>query len=177
MADEWTSTRPWVSAYAHCLYTSKLNDTLTPRQEPGHTQGWPQRSNSRKWPNFWKSPLLPHKTWNTPPTQNYPPLQKLTTPYPGTALAFWDGPWSLYGVCFSVNKPTWYPSLCLSLNSFCDETSRTWALSFPGGSVVKNLLVSAEDIDLTPGPGRSYMLWGNYSSPICTWTLEPRSCN
>ena len=80
MADEWTSTRPWVSAYAHCLYTSKLNDTLTPRQEPGHTQGWPQRSNSRKWPNFWKSPLLPHKTWNTPPTQNYPPLQKLTTP-------------------------------------------------------------------------------------------------
>ena len=33
------------------------------------------------------------------------------------------------GVFFSlnVNKSTSYPSLCLSLNSLCDETSRTWA--------------------------------------------------
>ena len=30
------------------------------------------------------------------------------------------------GVCFSLNKSTSYLSLCLSLNSFCDETSRTW---------------------------------------------------
>ena len=31
------------------------------------------------------------------------------------------------GMCFFLNKPTSYLSFCLSLNSFCDETSRTWA--------------------------------------------------
>ena len=32
-------------------------------------------------------------------------------------------------MCFSLylNKSTSYLSLCLSMNSFCDETSRTWA--------------------------------------------------
>ena len=40
-----------------------------------------------------------------------------------------DGPHSVCGVCFSLylTKSTSYLSLCLSLNSFCDETSRTWA--------------------------------------------------
>ena len=28
--------------------------------------------------------------------------------------------------CFSLNKSTSYLSLCLSLDSFCNETSRTW---------------------------------------------------
>ena len=42
-------------------------------------------------------------------------------------LAFWDGLHCVYGVCLSLNKSTSYLSLCLSLNSFCDETSRTWA--------------------------------------------------
>ena len=42
-------------------------------------------------------------------------------------LAFWDGPQSLCGVCFFLNKSTSYLSLCLSLNSFYNETSRTWA--------------------------------------------------
>ena len=32
---------------------------------------------------------------------------------------------------FSLNKPTSYLSLCLSPNSFCDETSRTWASLSP----------------------------------------------
>ena len=40
---------------------------------------------------------------------------------------------SLCGVCFSLylNKFTSYLSLCLSLNSFCHETSRTWASLSP----------------------------------------------
>ena len=68
-------------------------------------------------------------------------------------LAFWDGPhsclWSVflprqfssvamdhilsmervsvYWVCISLNKSTSYLSLCLSLNSLCHKTSRTWA--------------------------------------------------
>ena len=40
-----------------------------------------------------------------------------------------EGPHSVCGVCFSLNlnKSTSYLSLCLSLNSFCNETSKTWA--------------------------------------------------
>ena len=30
-------------------------------------------------------------------------------------------------VCFSLNETTSYLSLCFSLNSFCNETSRNWA--------------------------------------------------
>ena len=33
--------------------------------------------------------------------------------------------------CFSLNRSTSYPSRCLSLNSFCDETSRTWVSLSP----------------------------------------------
>ena len=47
-------------------------------------------------------------------------------------LTFWDGPHSVCGVCFSLNKSTSYLSLCLSLNSFWDKTSRTW------GSILKS---------------------------------------
>ena len=45
------------------------------------------------------------------------------------SLALCDGPHSVCWVCFSLNlnKPTSYLSLCLSLNFFCDETSRTRA--------------------------------------------------
>ena len=32
---------------------------------------------------------------------------------------------------------------------------------FPGGLVVKNPPVSAGDVDLIPGPGRSHMQWSN----------------
>ena len=38
-------------------------------------------------------------------------------------LCLWNG--------FSLNKSTSYLSLCLSLNSFCDEASRTWASLSP----------------------------------------------
>ena len=48
-----------------------------------------------------------------------------TTAYPGVTLSFCDGPHFVYGVFFSLNKSTSYLSLCLSLNSFCDEASRT----------------------------------------------------
>ena len=46
---------------------------------------------------------------------------------PKATLDFWDGPHSVCRVCFSLNKSTSYLSLCLSVNSFCNETSRTWA--------------------------------------------------
>ena len=53
-------------------------------------------------------------------------------------LTLCSGPYSLCGVCFSLNlkKSTYYLSLCLSLNSFCDEASRTWAPLCPETSTV-----------------------------------------
>ena len=40
-------------------------------------------------------------------------------------------------------------------------------MDFPGGAVVKNLPANAGDTGLSPGPGRSHMLWSN-------WAREPR---
>ena len=60
---------------------------------------------------------------------------------PKAALAFWDGPHSVE--CASLKKKketnkqnTSYPSLCFSLNSFCNETSRTWVTLGPKTSCV-----------------------------------------
>ena len=54
-------------------------------------------------------------------------------PHLTAPLTLCKGPYSVCGVCFSLNlnKSTSYLSLCLSLNSFCDETSKTWASSGP----------------------------------------------
>ena len=51
---------------------------------------------------------------------------KLRTPNPGTALNLWVAPHFVCRVRFSLNKYTTCVSFCLSLNSFCDETPRTW---------------------------------------------------
>ena len=53
-----------------------------------------QRPKSGQWPNHWKSQLLPEN---------------------GQTVS---------GVCFSLNISSSYLSLCLSLNSLCNETSR-----------------------------------------------------
>ena len=60
---------------------------------------------------------------------NYPTYTKLTGPHFGATLALCNGPHSICGVCLSpnLNKSTSYLSLCLSVNSFWDETSRIWA--------------------------------------------------
>ena len=54
-------------------------------------------------------------------------------PHFEAALILCDGPQSVCGMCFSLNlnKSSSYLSLCLSLNSFCDETSRTWGILNP----------------------------------------------
>ena len=64
------------------------------------------------------------------------PQHKTGNPHPGATLVFWDGPHSVCRVCFHLNKSTSYPPLCLSLNSFCNETSRTWASLSPETSCV-----------------------------------------
>ena len=40
----------------------------------------------------------------------------------------------------------------------CDSAIKKKEVGFPGGLVVKNLPVNAEDMGLTPGAERSYML-------------------
>ena len=90
-----------------------------------------QRPKSGPWPSSWNSPPLPQNSWDNPPTYESVKLAspwKLSTPrFQAVALALWNGSHSVCGECFSMNKSTSYPSLCLSLDSFCDETSRTWA--------------------------------------------------
>ena len=75
----------------------------------------------------------------SPPAPNPPQHQGLfklkllsplevTTPHFGAAApALCNGPHSVCGVCLSLNKSASCLSLCLSLNSFCNKTSRTWA--------------------------------------------------
>ena len=48
---------------------------------------------------------------------NYPPLWKLTTPYPGASLTFRYGPHSFCGMWFSLNKPS-FTLLWLALEFF-----------------------------------------------------------
>ena len=48
-----------------------------------------------------------------------------------SSITFWDGPHSVCGMCFYLNISTSYPPFCLSLNSFCNETSRTRASLSP----------------------------------------------
>ena len=79
--------------------------------------------------------LLHISLWNYPVHENQPPsmwgpLTVWDGPYtpsvecvsPKAAPAFWDTPHSVCGMCVSLNKSTSYLSLCLSLNSLCDET-------------------------------------------------------
>ena len=108
----------------------QLASDVTHREVPGQSQGTVKRPRSGQWPQSWKSPPLPKNSQNNAPTHQHvklPSLQILTTPNFRAALAFWDGPQSVCGMCFSLylNKSTSYLLPGLSLNSFCDETSRT----------------------------------------------------
>ena len=47
------------------------------------------------------------------------------------------------------------------MNCLIDQTEQSW--DFPGGTVVKNLPANAGDTGSIPGPGRSHMLWSNYT--------------
>ena len=52
--------------------------------------------------------------------------------------------------CFSLNKSSPYLLLCLSLNSFCNETSRTWASFGPEISLWSQLKDCGFGLDLSP---------------------------
>ena len=79
---------------------------------------------------------------------------------------------TICGVCFSLNKSTSYLSLCLSLNSFCIETSRTWAsLSLEtkcetvGSSSNLSYMVSASGFIICLTEQRTHLPW-NWKTQI-----------
>ena len=42
-----------------------------------------------------------------------------------------------------------------------EELNKAWVMGFPGGTVIKNPPVKAEDTGSSPGPGRSHMPWSS----------------
>ena len=77
-----------------------------------------------------------------------PTLIKTDHPIPWCCSRLLRRP-TLCGLCFSLNKWTSYLSLCLSLNSFCNEKSRTWASLSPEARCV----ISAKRLGSSPSLG------------------------
>ena len=101
---------------------------MTHLEVPWQFQGTVKRLRSGWWPKSRKSPPLPQNesshSWAHEITQ---PIKTNHDTFHSCCIypLWWP---ALCGVCFSLylNKST-YSSFCLSLNSFCNETSRTWA--------------------------------------------------
>ena len=101
---------------------------MTHLEVPWQFQGTVKRLRSGWWPKSRKSPPLPQNesshSWAHEITQ---PIKTNHDTFHSRCIypLWWP---ALCGVCFSLylNKST-YSSFCLSLNSFCNETSRTWA--------------------------------------------------
>ena len=94
---------------------------------PLQFQGGPSRSKSGPWPNSWNSPPLPPNIQETPPTHQpmkLPACIKTDNPIPWCCSRS-EMAYTLWSV--SLSKSTSYLLLCLSLYSFCSETSRTQA--------------------------------------------------
>ena len=114
MADKSTLTRPSPSI-------SKLNaHPEIPWQFQGtikRPKSGPISRNLYPFPKIVGINLQLISLWNYPAHKNY-----------ATFLSPQSRPLQ---VGFSLNKSISYLSLCLSLNSLCDETSRTWASLYP----------------------------------------------
>ena len=103
---------------------------------------------------------------------------KTDNPIPADFLTFWDGPHSVCGVCTSLNKSTSHLTLCLSLNSFCDDTSRTWASLSPETRCVMSvgrLSVLAGFKSLPRGCPSQAGFWLG-SSPCCVGSSPNLRC-
>ena len=101
---------------------------MTHLEVPWQFQGTVKRLRSGWWPKSRKSPPLPQNesshSWAHEITQ---PIKTNHDTFHSRCIYPLCWP-ALCGVCFSLylNKST-YSSFWLSLNSFCNETSRTWA--------------------------------------------------
>ena len=123
------------------IHQQKLNGTPISTITHTHThQGHQsseanhQRPKSGWWPSSRKSPPLPQIVGIILPLislWNYPTIKTHHTIFPGHLHLLRWPTLCLWSVFLSYNKPTSCWSLCLSLNSFCSETSRTWASLSP----------------------------------------------
>ena len=102
---------------------------MTHPEAPWQFQGTVKRPRSGQWPNSWKPPPLLQNRWNNA-YEITQPIKTNHTTFGGCTHSL---PWPTLCLCSSLNlnKSTSYRSLCLLLNSFCDETSRTWASLSP----------------------------------------------
>ena len=65
MAEDWISSGPWASLYAHCDTSATKWHAHQHHDSSEANQKWPK---SGRWPNSWKSLPLPQNSWNNPPT-------------------------------------------------------------------------------------------------------------
>jgi len=101
------------------------------------------------------------------------PIKANPTTFQGYTHPLW-WPHPVCWVCFSLNKSTSYLSLCLSMDSFCNETSRTWpSLGLETRSVisVRRLWVLARSVSQLNGLKSQSGFWLG-SSPS-TWVQDP----
>ena len=117
MADKRTLMRLWPS----------VSKQATQPVVPGQLQGTAKRPGP-----WWPGNLLsPRNNCNDPHSLAHetPRPWRPTTPHFVSAPTLCHGPHSLCRGCLFLNrnKPTSYLPLCLSLNSFCDKTLRTWS--------------------------------------------------
>ena len=145
-------------------------------------------------PKSWESLLLlPRRVWillplfvlwNCTTHKSYP--QHISWSHLPSAVAYtlvW-GVWSLGCSCllrwpclcsdFSLNKSTSYPSLCLSLDSFCDETSRTWASLSPETRCVISVGIPCVPIWILAGFKSQSELHGFRHTSLRTQLLSPQ---
>ena len=78
--------------------------------------------------------------------------------------------WTIYTL--SLSKSCSYLSLCLSLNSFCDETSRTWVSLCPQTRCVTSLKRPVKK-DLGSNPKSCYMV---SAAPWSLWSSSQLVC-
>ena len=138
MTDKSNSTKPWFS-------TCKLNDTHRgDRIVPGCYQ------KTKEWlvPQLleWSSHSLAYEITQLSKTNH--------TTFPGHCTLWWLMP---CGVCFSLNlnKSTSYLSLCLSLNSFCNDIKnpnfiRSWNQALWQSVTTEWLSVAQSHMGLSP---------------------------
>ena len=121
------------------LHVTPIDGSLPDSPVPGILQArtleWVAISFSNAWK--WKlkvKSLSRVQLLETPWTaahRTLPTPKKTDNPCTLMPLAFQEVPHSVCEVYFSLNKSTSYLPFCLSLNSFCNETLRSWVSLSP----------------------------------------------
>ena len=121
MSEDSTFSRPWASFYTHCNTLAYVKWDTNQSQDSSKADH--KRPKSGQWPNL-RNPC-PFSKIVLPFTSLWIySAHKLTSPYFGDLLTFWDKLHFVYGMCIPLSKSV------LSLSEFflCQDI-KTWALS------------------------------------------------